>query len=127
MSFDLKIGLFPYLSQLISRDANIHIHHTMTFPAREMVMVLIPAGPVGMASIGKFDPVQQPHVNQHLDRPENGGAPQAGIDLLQVVPELLHAEILAAGSQFRQPGGNPIPGLRFTPSLFFKGGPDFFG
>jgi len=127
MPFDLKIGAFPDPDQLILRDAYIHIHHAMAFPAREMVVVLIPADPVGVTPIRKFDPVQQTHIDQHLNCPEDSRTPQAGIHLLQVVPELLHAEILAAGSQFGQPGGDSIPCLRFTPALFFEDGPDFFG
>jgi hypothetical protein len=127
MPFDLEVGLVSNCDQFVIRNANIHIHHAMTFPAREMVVVLIAAGPVGVASIRKFDPVQQPFVNQHLDRPKNGGAAQARVEPLQVVPELLHAKILAAGGQFGQPGGNLVPGLCFPPSLIFEGGPDFFG
>ena len=114
MLFNLKTGLFPYLEQLIIRNANIRIHHTMAFPVREMMMVRIPTGPVGMASIRKFDPVQQSHVNQHLDCPENAGVAQAGIHLLQNMPEILHAEILAADSQFGQAAG-------YIPSTYIIG------
>jgi hypothetical protein len=99
----------------------------MAFSTGEVMVVAVPAGPVGVASIRKFDPVQQPHVGQHFNGPEDGGAAQARIDLLQVVPERLDAEILAALSQFRKPIGNPIPGLGFAPPLFFEGRPDFFG
>ena len=86
MSFDLKTGLFPYLNQLVIRNANLHIHYPVTFPAREVMVVLIPAGPVGMASIRKLNPVQQTHIDKHLYGPENRRAAQAGIYLLQVVP-----------------------------------------
>jgi hypothetical protein len=62
MSFAYKVGSFPNLGYLILWDANIHIHHTMTFPACEVMMVLVPAGPVGMASIRKLNWVQQTHI-----------------------------------------------------------------
>jgi hypothetical protein len=126
MSFDLKTGLFPYLNQLVIRNANLHIHYAVTFPAREVMVVLIPAGPVSMAPIRKIDPVQQSHVDKHLNRPEDSRAPQTRICLLQIVPQVLHAEILPAGGQFGQPGCDPVPGLRFPTPLLFEGGPDFF-
>jgi hypothetical protein len=126
MPFDLKIGAFPDPDQLIIRNANIHIHHAVTFPAGEVVMVFLSAGPVGMASIRKFDPVQQTHIDQHLNRPENSRSPQARIEPLQIMPEILHAEILLAGSQFCQPGGDPLSGLGLPSSLFFEGRLDSF-
>jgi len=126
MPFDLKIGLFPNTDELILRNTNIHIHHTMTFPASEMVMVLLPTGAVGMASIRKFNPVQQPHFNQNLDSPKNCGAAHARLESLQVVPKVFHAKIVTTRGQFRQPGSYPLPGLCFPPSLFFEGNPDFF-
>ena len=52
--------------------------------------------------------------------------PRSRIILLKIVPEILHAEILPVGGQFSQAVGNPLPGLRFPPALFFERSPDFF-
>jgi len=127
MPFDFEVGSFPNFDQLGIRDTDIDIHDTMTFFTRQVVMMIVPTCPVSMASIGKFNPVQQSHVDQHLNGPENSGTAQAGVELLQIAPEILHAEILTAGSQLRKAGSNPIPWLGFTMPFFFKGGTDFFG
>jgi hypothetical protein len=124
--FDLEVGLMADIGQFRFWNADIYIHDAMAFPAREVVVVAVPAGPVGMASIRKFNPVQQPHVDQHLDRPEYRGTAQVRVYLLEIMPEVFYAKILAAGSQLRQTGGDPIPGLGFTPPTLFERGTDFF-
>jgi hypothetical protein len=74
MPFDLKAGSFLNLDQLDIRDTDIDIHNTVALHTCEMVMMIVPASPVSMAPIGKFDPIQQPYINEHLDCPENSGA-----------------------------------------------------
>ncbi len=56
--FDLEVGLLADIGQFHIWNADIDIHDAMAFPAREVMVVRVPAGAVGMAPICEFNPVQ---------------------------------------------------------------------
>ncbi len=126
MPFDFKVGLLPNGDQLSS---GMQISTSTTRWHFRQVRWWWCSSPqarkVWLPSENSIR-FNRPHVNQHLDRPEDRRPPQARFHPLEIVPEFLHAEILPAGSQFGQPGGDAIPCLRSPPALFFEGRPDFF-
>ena len=103
MPFDIKIGPFPNLDQLFLRDTNIDFHHAMAFPTREVMVVPVTAGPVGVVSTRKFDPVQQSHIDQHLDRPEGKTRTR------EIIKETPHSRSLSVGAPGIEPGTSCTP------------------
>jgi hypothetical protein len=127
MAFNFKACLLPDRRQQLLWKTDIHVHDAMALNTGKVVMVLIAAGPVSVAAIGEFNAVQQPLVDQHFNGPEDGRTTQVRIMVFQVMPQLFHSEICAAGRQLGNPAGDLASRPGLSPRLFLKGGAYLLG
>lgn len=93
MAFDDKIRLGTDQGDLLRRQANVDIYHTVALHTGQMVVMALPTGAVFMAPICKINPVQQAQANQHLNCAEDRRAPHAPVDLAQILPEFFNTKI----------------------------------
>jgi len=64
-------------------------------------MVMAPAtDAVMVCSISKLNPVEQACRNQHLDGTVDGCTSQTGLDLAELLPEIIRREIGSTGCEF---------------------------
>jgi hypothetical protein len=127
MAFNFKACLLANRRQQRLWKADIHVHDAMALNTGQVVMVFIPAGPVGVAAIREFNAVQQAFVDQHFNSPKYRRTTQVRIMAFQVVPQVFHGEICAAGRQLGNLLGDPFSRPGPSPRLYLKGSVDLFG
>lgn len=84
--FDGKAGLILKRGQLLPGQADIYFNYTVTIGAGQMVMMVAAADPVMARSIGKFDAVEQPSVEEHFYRAVDGCPSKVRLNLAQLLP-----------------------------------------
>ncbi len=57
MTFDHVIVLLTDNGKLLGWEADFDLHHLVALNAGQVVMVVIPTGPISVAAIGKVNPV----------------------------------------------------------------------